>query len=449
MPPLSILIIEDDITFGTIIRKWFEKNGYAPRLATRAAEARSLLETESFSLVLSDMRLPDGDGIMLLTWIREHRPQTPVIMMTGYAEVQGAVNAMKLGAYDYLEKPINPSVLEEKIRGALKSAREPVSVPVIKEYGLKEQPVVSGVVYGGSPASQTMHKHIDLVAPTNMTVLICGESGTGKEYAARLIHKGSKRSGERFIAVDCGSLSSELAPSELFGHLKGSFTSAVNDKRGVFEEADGGTVFLDEIGNLPYEVQVQLLRALQEKTVRRIGSTTDIKVDVRIIAATNENLQAAVRQGRFREDLFYRLNEFAITVPPLRERREDIMVFAEHFLAEANAELGKNISGFSRPAVAVLNGHGWSGNLRELRNSVRRAVLFAEGGMVEPDNLPVFDSPALGATGSVEPLKPMDEKDRIISAIRRAGGNKSKAAKMLGVDRKTLYNKIHQYGIDL
>ncbi|MCC8036476.1 MAG: sigma-54 dependent transcriptional regulator [Rikenellaceae bacterium] len=450
MATRSILIIEDDITFGTILKKWFEKNGYAPRLATRAAEARAMLEDSVFSLVLSDMRLPDGDGIMLLTWIREHRPATPVIMMTGYAEVQGAVNAMKLGAYDYLEKPINPTLLEEKIESALGAVSKPEPAPAVKQYGKQEEKeFVSGVVYGESPASQRMHRHIELVAPTNMTVLICGESGTGKEYAARMIHRGSKRSGERFIAVDCGSLSAELAPSELFGHLKGSFTSAASDKRGVFEEADGGTVFLDEVGNLPYEVQVQLLRALQEKTIRRVGSASDTKVDVRIIAATNEDLRSAVEQGRFREDLFYRLNEFAVTVPPLRERKEDIPVFAEHFLAEANQELGKDIRGFSRGSMAVLTGHSWSGNVRELRNSIRRAVLFAEGRQIEPDNLPVFDTPRIGFEDMPEPLRPTDEKERIITALQRTGGNKSRAAKMLGIDRKTLYNKLHQYELDI
>lgn len=449
MPPVRILIIEDDITFGTILRKWFEKNGYSPQLVTRAAEARALFEKEPFQLVLSDLRLPDGDGIMLLAWIKELCPETPVIMMTGYAEVQGAVNAMKLGALDYLEKPINPARLEEKITAALAAppARRPAEP--VKEYDAPETGSVSSIVYGESPASLRMHEHISLVAPTNLTVLICGESGTGKEYAARLIHEGSRRSGERFIAVDCGSLSAELAPSELFGHVKGSFTSAVSDKTGVFEEADGGTVFLDEIGNLPYEVQVQLLRALQEKTIRRVGSATDKKVDVRIIAATNENLSSAVGRGRFREDLYYRLNEFTLTMPSLRERKEDIMIFAGHFLAEANRELGKDIQGFSRQAAAILTEHHWSGNLRELRNSIRRAVLFADGREITPENLPVFEQPEGGVPEFVETLRPQDEKERIIAAIKRAGGNKSKAAKMLGVDRKTLYNKIHQYDIEL
>ncbi|MCD8174230.1 MAG: sigma-54 dependent transcriptional regulator [Alistipes sp.] len=449
MPPVKILIIEDDITFGTILRKWFEKNGYSPQLVTRAADARAVFEKESFQLVLSDLRLPDGDGIMLLAWIKEQRPETPIIMMTGYAEVQGAVNAMKLGALDYLEKPINPALLEEKINAALAAPPAPMSAEPVKEYKAQEKEGVSGIVYGESPASLRMHEHISLVAPTNLTVLICGESGTGKEYAARLIHEGSPRRGERFIAVDCGSLSAELAPSELFGHVKGSFTSAVNDKTGVFEEADGGTVFLDEIGNLPYEVQVQLLRALQEKTIRRVGSATDKKVDVRIIAATNENLSAAVGRGRFREDLYYRLNEFTLTMPSLRERKEDIMVFAGHFLAEANRELGKDIRGVSRQAAAILTGHHWSGNLRELRNSIRRAVLFADGSEITPENLPVFEQPEGGLPDAVDPLKPQNERGRIIAAIKRAGGNKSKAAKMLGVDRKTLYNKIHQYDIDL
>lgn len=449
MAPGRILIIEDDVTFGTMLRKWFEKNGYSPLLTHRAAEAKAAMENEEFALVLSDLRLPDGDGIMLLAWIKERNPATPVIMMTSYAEVQGAVNAMRLGALDYLEKPINPTLLEEKIRSALTAAPMSKESVTVRQYPAKPERNLPPMVNGESEASRRMQEHIALVAPTDMTVLICGESGTGKEYAARLIHQGSRRSEGRFIAVDCGSLSAELAPSELFGHVRGSFTSAVNDKTGVFEEAEGGTVFLDEIGNLPYEVQVQLLRALQEKTVRRVGSATDKKVDVRIIAATNENLSAAVSRGKFREDLFYRLNEFTLTVPPLRERVDDIMLFAGHFLEEANRELNKNIGGFSRQAVAVLTGHSWSGNLRELRNSVRRAVLFAETEEIMPDHLPVFEQPAGDGPDSFATLRPQDERERIVAAIMRAEGNKTRAAKMLGIDRKTLYNKIHLYGIEL
>ena len=289
-----------------------------------------------------------------------------------------------------------------------------------------------------------------MVAPTRMSVLIFGESGTGKEYVARQIHELSDRRGAPFIAVDCGSLSRELAPSELFGHLKGSFTSAIADKKGVFEQANGGTIFLDEVGNLPYEVQMQLLRALQEKKVRPVGAASDISIDVRIIVATNEDLEQAIANGRFREDLYYRLNEFSITVPPLRERKDDIPLFAEHFLREANAELGKAIQGIFKETLQVLNDYSWNGNLRELRNVVRRAALFTTGDTITPDNLPILSAPSLkNRVEPVKPLRPDNERELIETALRHANGNKTEAARILQVDRKTLYNKMHQYGMVL
>ena len=440
-----ILIVEDDASFGAMMQTWLKKNGYEAVLASRYEQAKIEISASSFDLILTDLRLPDGDGILLMTWVREKmKSQVPIIVMTGYAEVQTAVSAMKLGAFDYLKKPINPSVLEEKIVAALQSSDEETAetfMPSKKQW-----------VRGDSPAMQKLYKHVELVAPTKFSVLILGESGTGKEYIARMIHDLSQYKDGPFIPVDCGSLSKELAPSELFGHLKGSFTSAISDKKGVFEQAKGGTVFLDEVGNLPYEVQMQLLRALQEQKVRPVGSATDITVDVRILAATNENLETAIEEGRFRQDLFHRINEFAIEVPPLRERLEDFDELTAFFIRQANEELGKNVKGITHEASERLKEQRWNGNLRELRNVIRRCVLFADGSDIDLDDLPVFTQPVKKVvTDTVDDwaLQPDHEKEQIEAALRKARGNKTVAAKLLQIDRKTLYNKMHLYGIEL
>lgn len=440
----KILIVEDDTSFGTMLQTWFQKNGYAAMLASRVEQAKQELKKE-YDLVLTDLRLPDGDGIMLLSWIRERKKALPVIIMTSYAEVHTAVAAMKLGAFDYLKKPINPSVLEEKV----KMAFERVETEEILTSEKRE------MVRGSSAVMSRLYKHVELVAPTKMSVLILGESGTGKEYIARLIHDSSNRKDKPFIAVDCGSLSKELAPSELFGHLKGSFTSAIADKKGVFEQAKGGTVFLDEVGNLPYEVQMQLLRALQEQKIRPVGSATDMSVDVRIVAATNEDLEKAITQGRFRQDLYHRINEFSLIVPPLRERLDDLQEIATFFLQQANEELGKNIKGFADDSIIELKNQPWSGNLRELRNVVRRCVLFAETDTIQPSDLPIFvnpfqtQQPKETTTQQDWALRPDNEKEQIIAALHKSRGNKTVAARLLQIDRKTLYNKMHLYGIEL
>lgn len=440
----KILIVDDDVAFGVMLKTWFQRNDWETVLESTLEHAIQVSKTSKFDLILSDLRLPDGDGIMLLTYLREKKIMTPFIIMTGYADVQTAVNAMKLGAFDYLKKPIVPEVLQQKIDLALKEGA--------KEDIKDKQPknMAPTVVKGNSHVIQRVYTHIALVAPTKMSVLILGESGTGKEYIARMIHEQSGRKDKPFIAVDCGSLSMELAPSELFGHMKGSFTSAIADKRGVFEEAKGGTVFLDEVGNLPYEVQKQLLRALQEQKVRPVGSAQDINVDVRIIAATNEDLVKAIEEGKFRQDLYHRINEFSIEVPPLRERLEDLEEFANHFLLQANEELGKNVKRISSEAVEALKKHHWDGNLRELRNVIRRATLFAENQEITIDNLPVLASRIQKSQDKEDmALQPGDEKEQIINALRKARGNKTVAAKLLQIDRKTLYNKMHLYGIDL
>lgn len=442
----KILIVDDDVAFGVMLKTWFQKNNWDTELVSTMDKAFQAVNACQYELILSDLRLPDGDGIIFLTYLREKNILTPFIIMTGYADVQTAVNAIKLGAFDYLKKPIIPEVLQQKIELALKQE----TVKTKQEKKAVQKSDISKIVKGNSPVIQRVYTHVVLVAPTKMSVLVLGESGTGKEYIARMIHDQSGRSGKPFIAVDCGSLSMELAPSELFGHKKGSFTSAIADKKGVFEEANGGTVFLDEVGNLPYEVQKQLLRALQEQKVRPVGSAQDINVDVRIIAATNEDLEKAIEDGRFRQDLYHRINEFSIEVPPLRERLDDLEEFAYHFLAQANDELGKDVKHISKEAIDKLKEHRWDGNLRELRNVIRRATLFAENQEIVADNLPILSS-RMHKTQEVEDLalQPGDEKSQIIAVLKKARGNKTVAAKLLQIDRKTLYNKMHLYGIDL
>jgi len=442
----KILIVDDDVAFGVMLKTWFQKNGWEVDLVASLDKALHAANTSQYELILSDLRLPDGDGIMFLTYLREKKITTPFIIMTGYADVQTTVNAMKLGAFDYLEKPIIPEMLEQKIELALK--QEAKKGKEVKKDKMEKG--VAAMVKGKSSVIQRVYNHVALVAPTKMSVLVLGESGTGKEYIARMIHEQSGRKDHPFIAVDCGSLSMELAPSELFGHKKGSFTSAIADKRGVFEEAKGGTVFLDEVGNLPYEVQKQLLRSLQEQRVRPVGSAQDIDVDVRIIAATNVDLEKAIEEGGFRQDLYHRINEFSIEVPPLRERIEDLEEFAYYFLAQANEELGKDVKHISAEALEKLKQHRWDGNLRELRNVIRRSVLFAENQEITLDYLPVLSSHYHKSQESDDmALQPGDEKEQILAALKKARGNKTVAAKLLQIDRKTLYNKMHLYGMDL
>lgn len=433
----SILIVEDDTTFGTMLQGWFRRNEWDAVLCSGIGTAKQELTRKKFNIVLCDLRLPDGDGIMLLQKIHDEKIDIPLIIMTSYGEVTSAVAAMKLGAKDFLEKPINPTLLKEKIEHALLPVED-------KPTKIKADKKVRGMVLGESAAARVMYDHLLRVAPTKISVLILGESGTGKEYAARMIHDNSPRKSKPFIAVDCGSLSRELAPSELFGHVKGSFTSAVSDKVGVFVQANGGTVFLDEIGNLSYEVQMQLLRALQEQKVRPVGANADVNVDVRILSATNENLVKAIAEGRFREDLYYRLNELSVKVPSLSERREDIKLFVNEFLRQANEELEKDVKSISADALRVLENHHWNGNLRELRNTIRRIVLFATQSEISIADLPVLTtSPDVAGLT----MYPGNEKEQIETALREARGNKSMAAKLLKIDRKTLYNKISLYGI--
>ena len=444
----SLLIVEDDLTFSTMLKTWLKKKGFEVETAGTYARAKKLLTTNTYDLILSDLRLPDKDGLTLLSDIREKSDLTPFIIMTSYAEIQNAVLAMKRGATDYIKKPIQPDELLKKIREALINA--------INEDNDKNQETTTNTqsfLEGESEAAHQLYNYVNLVAPTQMSVLINGASGTGKEYVAHRIHQLSKRSNKPFIAIDCGSIPKDLAASEFFGHVKGSFTGALHDKTGAFEEANGGTLFLDEIGNLSYEVQVQLLRAIQERRIRRIGSTKEIEVDVRLISATNENLQEAILKGNFREDLFHRINEFTLRMPSLKDRPEDILLFANFFLDQANRELERSLIGFDLEASHALQAYSWPGNLRQMKNIVKRATLLASGEFITLKE--IKDELVEGQVTEVnnptsESLRLHDgetEKKRILSALQQTNNNKSKAAILLNIDRKTLYNKLKLYDL--
>lgn len=449
----SILIVEDDLTFSTMLKTWLGKKGFDVETVGTCSKARKLITSKEFNLLLSDLRLPDQDGMQLLTWMRELDINTPFIMMTSYGEIQNAVTAMKLGATDYIQKPVQPDELLKKINEALDSSKaEKTSTQKGKKKENTTEAYTNNFLEGESEAARQLFSYVNLVAPTQMSVLINGASGTGKEYVAHRIHQLSKRSEKPFIAIDCGSIPKDLAASEFFGHVKGSFTGALTDKTGAFEEANGGTLFLDEIGNLSYEVQVQLLRALQERRVRKIGSTKEIQVDVRLICATNENLKEAISKGTFREDLYHRINEFTLRMPSLKERQEDILLFANFFLDQANKELDKDLIGFDTAASATLQKYEWPGNLRQLKNVVKRATLLAKGDFISPNELgeeiserQTIEENQIIIGSSLN--KEETEKQLIINALKQTGNNKSKAASLLGIDRKTLYNKLKHYEI--
>lgn len=457
-----ILIVEDDIAFGTMLQTWLRRKGFEVEKATSVGAAVKLL-TETFGkevdLVLSDLRLPDHDGLRLLAWMHEHDINAPFIVMTNYAEVQNAVLAMKSGAADYIAKPVQPDILLQKIKDAMEQNAQQSNAttqnsttqnaPTAHNSKFKTQSAKLTTprhIEGKSEASRQLYSYVELVAPTPMSVLILGASGTGKEYVAHRIHDLSARADRPFFALDCGAIPRDVAASEFFGHKKGAFTGADTDKRGAFEMANGGTLFLDEVGNLSYEVQVQLLRALQERRIRPVGGTQEIPIDIRLVCATNENLEEAVGEGRFREDLYHRINEFTIYMPKLSERGSDLFLFADLFIRHANEELNRTVEGFDSDAAELLASHSWPGNLRELNNVVKRAVLLTRGNKITTTEL----TQAMGQirTDNVLQLHDEDtERQRIITALQQTNGNKAKAARLLGIDRKTIYNKIEKLGI--
>lgn len=439
------------------------------------AKGLAMIGRAGYDLVLSDFRLPDGEGMDVLHEVKSKDINTHVIVITGYSDVKVAIQCIKQGAFDYVTKPIHPEEILLTINKALNSKHgegRGVEMSGVSGNGQetlrgssprREEP---GFVHGKSPQSIQVRKLTKLVGPTNMSVIITGETGTGKEYIAKAIHEQSERADKPFVALDCGALPKEIAASELFGHKKGSFTGALSDKVGNFELANGGTLFLDEIANLTYDNQVKLLRVLQEHKIRRIGDTKDRPVDVRIIAATNENLRDKVRDGEFREDLYHRLNEFAIQLSPLRERKVEILQYAEHFITLSNKDLSKNVQGFTDRAREKIVDYYWHGNLRELGNVVKRAVLLTETNYIDTSELPleiVNPQPEQWMSTSVPDMEKQGyvqgvtlkevaenaEKQAIIKVLERTAYNKTKTAEILDVDRKTLYNKIKAYGINL
>lgn len=438
---LSILIVEDDITFSLMLTTWLGKKGFVVRSSSSVSDAKRRLGEEAFDLVISDLRLPDSDGIDLLKWLKSIHPSLPLIMMTSYAEIQTAVQAMKLGAADYIAKPLNPDELLGKIKELVHvEEKAPARVPVSSAPDL--------YIEGQSQAARQLYEHVRLVAPTDMSVLVTGASGTGKEYIARRIHEQSNRSKAPFVAVDCGAIPKELAASEFFGHVKGSFTGAIENKTGAFVAAQGGTIFLDEIGNLTYEVQVQLLRALQERKVKPIGSNQEIAINVRLISATNENLRQAIEKGDFREDLYHRINEFTIRIPDLKERKEDLLLFANHFLDLANSELQKDIIGFDNDTMQLFRSYSWPGNLRQMKNVIKYATLLATGRYITRKELPEELTENLSSHTNIQLKNVEHERDLIRKALQECGNNKTRAAQLLGIDRKTLYNKLKIYQLD-
>jgi two-component system, NtrC family, response regulator HydG len=438
----KILIVEDDTTFNNMLVQFLKRNNYNVTPTFSVKEALTELDSKSFDIILSDLRLPDQDGLALLSILKQQNKSIPFVLMTAYADVKTAVKAMKTGAADYISKPFVPEEALLVLQKILSNDKKP-------ELVLKKESKVSiksDFYWGKGIASIKLKKHIDLVAPTPLSVLITGENGTGKEVAAKTIHKKSSRNTFPFVPVDCGAIPKDIAGSEFFGHVKGSFTGAINDKIGCFEAANGGTLFLDEIGNLSYENQILLLRAIQERKIKPIGSNKEIDIDIRLICATNENLKEAVANGFFREDLYHRINEFSISIPALRERKEDIEAFSYLFLEKAAEQLNKNITKISKEALLTLMQYHWPGNLRELQNYIKRATLLSLEDVIDinclPDEVTTFkeeqEHSDLGLRDEVE-------RKAIVDALAMTNGNKTRAAEILGISRKTMYNKITQY----
>ncbi|SMC80590.1 sigma-54-dependent transcriptional regulator [Pedobacter nyackensis] len=440
----KILIIEDDSTFSQVLEGFLAKNGHEPSVVNDVKKAFKITDQEKFDLLLIDYRLPDGTGLDILSHVLEKGLVQPVIIMTSFNDVRTAVKSIQLGAFDYITKPVNPDELLMLIKDALGKKGKDKSEPSVEH---------ADAIKGKSAIADKLYEHINLVAPTDMSVIIQGESGTGKEYAARSLHMQSNRSNKPFVAIDCGALSKDLAASELFGHSKGAFTGALTDKKGQFEAANGGTLFLDEVGNLSYEVQVKMLRALQERVIQPVGSTKTIKVNVRIITATNDDLKTSVANGSFREDLYHRLNEFKIQLPALRERGKDIELFINHFIKLSNEELNRNVQHISAEAKDLLLQYDWPGNLRELKNVIKRMVLLTSSDTAAIDSLPeemiisVNQAPRT-STSDLKAINEVNEKAMIIETLVKVKYNKSKAAKLLNIDRKTLYSKMERYDIE-
>jgi len=481
----KIVVVDDEADICFLLKRFLSKNDFIVETAQTGKDGLELIESFEPDLVMTDFRLGDITGTELLNAIKSKRPHVPVLIITGYSDIKVAVNVMKLGAYDYITKPLFPDEILVTVKKALADAESEKSgeseyvagntetATVVKPGRKTTHKMKAGYVMGQSDIADNLFRQVDLVAPTNFSVIIYGESGSGKEAIAHEIHNRSRRKDMPFVAMDCGAISKELAGSELFGHEKGSFTGALQTKIGHFEMANGGTLFLDEVSNLSYEIQVALLRVVQERKMRRIGASKEIDLDVRIIVASNERLLDAARNGKFREDLYYRFNEFTIEVPALRNRKDDLLLFATTFLETTNAELGKNVKGFSDEVMKDFVNYSWPGNLRELKNVIKRATLLSDGELIEEKSLPFeivnysklkdlddeISAPVIAAPATQEAAESEDSKpslktvaneaeyDMIMQVLRDVNFNKSKAARLLNIDRKTLYNKMKQFDI--
>lgn len=442
----NILIVDDDTSFGLMIEGFLKRKGFNTTYASNFNNAQNLISDQEFDLILTDYRLDNATGLDLLPIVKKKNPNTPVVLITAYSDIRVAVNAIKLGAFEYVTKPINPDELLHVINRAF----EKISPKPKAQKTSSKREYIKGI----SRYSLETEQQIELIAPTELSVLILGESGVGKEFVAQRIHELSTRSKEPFVAVDCGALHSDIASSELFGHKKGSFTGALEDKVGHFEMVKNGTIFLDEIGNLSYDVQVKLLRAIQERKARRLGANEEYPISCRIIAATNENLRVSSFSGKFREDLYHRLNEFSIHILPLKDRKDDILFYGYKFLNFALQEFNKQNIIISSAVKDIFQQYEWPGNLRELRNVIRRAVLLCKGDEITISNLPNEIQQPQQLTTDEDPVqlkevKEKSEKELILETLEKTKYNKAKTARILGIDRKTLYNKIHRYRIDL
>ncbi len=467
----KVLIIDDDLDMCMLLSKFLTRKGYDVDTAHSGAKGLVKFKENNFDIVLCDYRLGDKEGKDVLVEIKAHAPHTIVLIITGYSDIKTAVDVIKLGAYDYITKPLIPDEVLNVLNLALNQPHE-ISQPQIttsniqsKNSPKRQLTLNNEYLVGEAGATQELYKQIEIVAPTNYSIILYGESGTGKEVIAKTIHSLSDRADKPFVAMDCGTLSKELAGSELFGHVKGAFTGALSDKEGHFELANGGTLFLDEVANLSYEIQASLLRVIQERKFKRVGGNKEMPVDVRVIVASNENLQEAYRKGKFREDLYHRFNEFSINLPPLRHRKKDIPLFADFFLQKAKAELNRDVEDFDEDVMNMFVNYSWPGNLREFRNVVRRSVLLTPSGRISAKTLPweitnptaLQDSATRDITQrpSEEPVikKDYDLKDAatraeyeaIMKVLKEVNFNKTRAAEILRIDRKTLYNKIKSY----
>lgn len=452
----SILIVDDEPAICQILNQFLKRHGFITTIANSGSQAFQLLKANKYDLILCDYNLGDIIGVEILNKVQQISPETIFIFISGYGDINTAVNLVKDGAYHFLTKPLYPDLILQTIENALNQTR-----PDNRKADHPQEPIAQApatYIKGKSPAAIRLFQHINLVAPTTYNVIIHGDTGTGKEALAHFLHTGSNRASKPFIPIDCGSLSKELAASELFGHKKGAFTGALQDKKGAFELADGGTLFLDEIGNLPYEVQNYLLRALQEKLIRRVGDIIEVKVDVRVIVASNENLQELVQQKLFREDLYHRLNEFTLEVPTLHDRKPDLPLFVEEFIKQATANLGKKIKGITDEVNDLFNAYQWPGNIRELQNVIKRACLLTEAdSLIGKQSLPleiitplnkrnkteeVDESPIVKSSLGLKDVALEAERIRIYKVLEKVNYNKTKAAELLEIDRKTLYNKL-------